>query len=29
MQTLGMMLETTARRFPDKPFIIFEGETIT
>ncbi|MFC0342444.1 class I adenylate-forming enzyme family protein [Paracoccus niistensis] len=29
MQTLGMMLETTARWFPDKPFVIFEGESIT
>ncbi|WP_299365510.1 AMP-binding protein [uncultured Paracoccus sp.] len=29
MQTLGMMLETTARWFPDKPFIIFEGKTTT
>ena len=29
MQALGMMLETTARWFPDKPFLIFEGETIT
>ena len=29
MQTLGSMLETTARWFPDKPFIIFEGQTIS
>lgn len=29
MQTLGMMLETTARWFPDKPFIIFDGRIIT
>ncbi|MBB1492760.1 AMP-binding protein [Paracoccus sp. MC1854] len=29
MQTLGMMLETTARWFPDKPFLLFEGESIT
>lgn len=29
MQTLGMMLESAAQWFPDKPFVIFEGETIT
>jgi long-chain acyl-CoA synthetase len=29
MQTLGAMLETTARWFPHKPFIVFEGGAIT
>lgn len=29
MQTLGMMLETAADWFPDKPFILFEGESVT
>ena len=29
MQTLGMMLDATARWFPERPFVIFEGESIT